>query len=235
MAAQRDDGEGDPTKRQSHIAFNTGSFLSNDALIHRWTNDRLDATLEKEHTDLNRSGTTVGIQGNMAIIQNMMGIIAMKVGKGLGFAMQNANKAGPAQLGNSGASDETKPYTQDQVATLLGFHGAMNVSYLPKVWRLFKTSKAPNYDHLCRAFKSKMLRWADSQQCWIEEGTYFDNKTLDEWISLKFNLREEAMHGTLLSLQSFWHHSQLSSPSSLCILPHIVPRVAYEPSSSHVT
>jgi len=107
----------------------------------------------------------------------------------------------------------------------------MNVSYLTKVWCLFKTSKAPNYDHLRRAFKSEMLCWADWQQCWIEEGTYFDNKTLNEWISLK----EEALHGTVLSLQSFWHHSQLSSPSSLCILPRIVPRVAYEPRSSHVT
>jgi hypothetical protein len=48
-------------------------------------------------------------------------------------------------------------------------------------------------------------------------------------------LREEALHGTVLSLQSFWHHSQLSSPSSLCILPCIVPQVAYEPRSSHVT
>jgi hypothetical protein len=38
----------------------------------------------------------------------------------------------------------------------------------------------------------------------------------------------EALHGTVLSLQSFWHHSQLSSFSSLCILPFIVivPRAA---------
>ena len=123
----------------------------------------------------------------MAIIQNMSGIIATEVGKGLGFSMQNATKASTAQLGNSGANNETKPYTQDQVATLLGFHGAMNVSYLTKVWQLFKTSKAPNYDHLRRAIKSEMLRWADSQRCWIKEGVYFDNKTLDKWISLKFN------------------------------------------------
>jgi hypothetical protein len=32
-----------------------------------------------------------------------------------------------------------------------------------------------------------MLRWADKQRCWIEEGVYFDNKSLDEWIALKFN------------------------------------------------
>ena len=63
----------------------------------------------------------------------------------------------------------------------------MNVSYLTKVWHLFKTSTALNYDHLCRANKSEMLCWADWQRCWIEEGIYFDNKTLDKWISLKFN------------------------------------------------
>ncbi len=63
----------------------------------------------------------------------------------------------------------------------------MNVSYLTKVWQLFKTSKAPSYDHLCRAIKREMLRWADLRRCWIEEGVYFNNKTLDEWISLKFN------------------------------------------------
>ena len=120
----------------------------------------------------------------MAIVQNILGIIVTEVGKGLGFAMQNCNKAGPTQLGSSGASNDTKPYTQDQVATLLGFHEAMSFSFLTKVWRLFKTSKAPNYDYLRRAIKSEMLRWADWQQCWIEEGVYFDNKTLDEWISL---------------------------------------------------
>ncbi len=45
----------------------------------------------------------------------------------------------------------------------------------------------PNYDHLRRPIKAEMLRWEDRQQCWIEEGIYFDNKSLDEWIALKFN------------------------------------------------
>ena len=94
VAAQRDDGGGDTTKRQLHIAFHTGSLLSNDSLIHWLTNNRLDTTLGGS-TKLNRLGTTVGIQGNMAIVQNMLGIIATEVGKGLGFAMQNANKRAP--------------------------------------------------------------------------------------------------------------------------------------------
>ena len=67
---------------------------------------------------------------------------------------------GPAQVGSIGASEDAKPYTQDQVATVVGFHGAVNVSFLTKVWNLFKTAKVLNYDHLW-AIKSKMLCWAD--------------------------------------------------------------------------
>ena len=186
VASQRDDGGGDPAKRKPFLALRTDPLLSNDPLILRWTNDRLDASLGRR-PDLTSTSTMVGIQGNMDVVQNMSGIIASEVGKGLGVAMQNATRAGPAHLTGNESSDDAKPYTQDQVATLLGFHGAMNVSYLTKIWRLFKSAKVPNYDYLRRTIKGEMIRWADGHRCWIEEGVYFDNKTLDEWIALKFN------------------------------------------------
>jgi hypothetical protein len=56
-----------------------------------------------------------------------------------------------------------------------------------KAWRLFKVSKMPNYDHLCCALKAEVIKWSDREQCWIKEGVYFDNKTIEEWIALKFN------------------------------------------------
>ena len=99
----------------------------------------------------------------MAVVQKMPGIIATEVGRGLGVAMQNAAISGKQQAGGTIVSEEPKPCNQDQVATLLGFHGAKNVKYLMKMWRLFKTTKTPNYDHLRRALKGEMLRWADKQ------------------------------------------------------------------------
>ena len=56
----------------------------------------------------------------------------------------------------------------------------MNVSYLTKIWHLFKSAKVPNYGYLRCTIKGEMIRWADGHRCWIEEGVYFDNKTLDE-------------------------------------------------------
>jgi hypothetical protein len=184
VAAQKDGGGGDTAKSKSLVAFRTDALLSNDDLIHRWIADKLDSTLGRR-PDL--TSTTFETQGNMAVVQNMSGIIATEVGRGLGVAMQNAAISGKQQAGGTTGSEDAKPYNQDQVATLLGFHGAKNVKYLMKMWRLFKTTKTPNYDHLRRALKGEMLRWADKQRCWIEEGVYFDNKSLDEWIALKFN------------------------------------------------
>jgi len=186
VASQRDDGGGDLVKRKPFLALHADPLLSNDPLILRWTNVRLDASLGRR-PDFMSSSTMVGSQGNMDVVQNMSGIIAYEVGKGLGVPMQNATKASPAHLPGNGASDDAKPYTQDQIATLLGFHGAMNVSYLTKIWRLFKSAKVPNYDYLRRTIKGEMVRWADGHRCWIEEGVYFDNKMLDEWVALKFN------------------------------------------------
>ncbi len=157
VAAQRDNGNGDPTRRKLFNAFQTDALLSNNALIHRWINNQLDAMLGRR-PDLTSASTTVGIQGNMVVDQNMSGIIATEVGRGLGAAMQNATRAGPAQAGGTGTPEDAKPYTQDHVTTLLGFHGAMNVKYLMNVWRLFKSAKVPNYDHLCQAIKGEMLK-----------------------------------------------------------------------------
>jgi hypothetical protein len=182
VAAQKDGGGGDTAKSKPYVAFRTDALFSNDDLIHRWITDKLDSTLGRRPEPIS---TTVGIQGNMAVVQNMFGIIATEVGRGLGVAMQNATiSSDKKQAGGTTGSEEAKPYNQDQVATLLGFHGAKNVKYLMKMWCLFKTTKMPNYAHLRWALKGEMLRWADKQRCWIEEGVYFDNKSLDEWIAL---------------------------------------------------
>jgi len=139
VAAQKDGAT--PTSK-SWLAFTSNALLSNEDLIHRWINDCMDATLGRR-PDASAGGGVFGMYGtNMASVQNLSGVIATKVGRGLGVAMQQANKAaGSTTSGSTGASEEAKPYTQDQLATLLGFHGAMNVQHLKKVWHLFKASK----------------------------------------------------------------------------------------------
>jgi hypothetical protein len=124
----------------------------------------------------------------MQAITNMSGIIAAEVGKGVGRAMQNVARSSPTQASSSGSGDDPKPYTQDHIATLLGFHRARTVRWLQPIWRVVKITKVVNYDYICRMIKIEMLQWADKHRCWIDEGVYFfDNKTIDDWIALKFN------------------------------------------------
>ncbi len=91
-AAQKDSGGGDPAKSKSFIAICTDALLSNDELIHQWMTERLNATLDRLPES---ARAMVGIQGNMAVVQNMSGTIATEVGRGLGVAKQNVVKAGP--------------------------------------------------------------------------------------------------------------------------------------------
>ena len=51
---------------------------------------------------------------------------------------------------------------------------------------MIKLTKVVNYDYIRQMIKQDMLKWADSHRCWIDEGVYFDNKTIDDWIALKF-------------------------------------------------
>ena len=138
VAAQKDGGGGNTAKSKSYVAFRTDALLSNGDLIHHWIADKLDSTLGRRPEP---TSTTVGIQGNMAVVQNMSGIITTEVGHGLGVAMQNEAISGKQKAGGAIGSEEAKPYNQDQVATLLGFHGGKNVKYLMKMWHLFKTTK----------------------------------------------------------------------------------------------
>jgi hypothetical protein len=126
VVAQKNGVGGDISKSKSHLVH-TDALLSNNDLIHRWITEKLNATLGRRP---GTGSTTVGIQGNMAVVQNMSGIIATEEGRGLGVAMQNAAKSGPTHAGGTNSSEEAKPYTQDQAATLLGFYGTMNVKYL---------------------------------------------------------------------------------------------------------
>ena len=112
VASQKDGGRGDPTKSKSHVAFRTDTLLSNDNLIHRWIADTLDSTLGRRPEP---TSTTVGIQGNMAVVQNMSGIIATKVGHDLGVAMQNAAISGKQQAGSTIGSEEARLVAFKQV------------------------------------------------------------------------------------------------------------------------
>ncbi len=125
VVAQKDGGNGDPAKMKSHIALLSAPLLSNNELLHQWMEEHLDAMIG-QRPDTAAHDNKVGIQGSMSVVQNMSGIIATEVGKGLGAAMQQVAKSNATQQ-NTGSSDDAKAYTTDQLATLLDFHRAMHI------------------------------------------------------------------------------------------------------------
>ena len=92
IASQKDRGGGNPTKSKSYIALTTEALLTNDDLIEHWISDRIDSTLGP-CPDVSLQ-TTVRMQGNMAVVQNMSGIIASKISRELGAAMDRNRSRG---------------------------------------------------------------------------------------------------------------------------------------------
>jgi hypothetical protein len=114
----------------------------------------------------------------MAIVNSMSENIATEVGQDMVLTMQQVLQGGHAQVGCMGARDDVMPHTTKQHVMLLEFHGAMNVSYLKQVWRLFKAPKTSNYNLLHRTIRGLMIQWADNYHFWIKEGVYFNKKTI---------------------------------------------------------
>ena len=110
--------------------------------------------------------------------------------------MQTVARGSPTQASNAGSSDNAKPYTQDHMVTLLGFHGVSSVRWIMDIWRLAKATKVVNYDYIRRMIKKNMMTWADKNRCYIDEHVYFDNKTIDDIIGL-------ALRGLARSLRDF--------------------------------
>jgi hypothetical protein len=66
---------------------------------------------------------TVGIQGNMSVVQNMSGIIATEVGCRLGVAMQNAANSGPPHAGGTNSSEDANLTPKTKSPPYWGFMG----------------------------------------------------------------------------------------------------------------
>ncbi len=54
----------------------------------------------------------------------------------------------PSQLGGEYNAD-TKGYTKDDIAALMGFAGVYNGHNLPGIWELFNATKRKNIDAYC--------------------------------------------------------------------------------------
>ena len=100
------------------------------------------------------------------------------------FGPIGPHTGGGQQINNT--SDSTpKAYSPDAIAAIKGFSGTSNIGDIQPIWTTFQSTK--NTDVQRRHLHSGMEQWARAQGVEIDRGVFFEQKTIDDIVGLRFN------------------------------------------------
>ncbi len=112
-------------------------------------------------------------------------MMATKVGKGvaLGLWALGQLQRDPSQLGG-GYNANTKGYTKDDIAALMGFARVYNGHNLLNIWELFNATKGKNINvYRCHLF-AQMKQWTYGCRIQINMSIYLKQETIKAIIEL---------------------------------------------------
>jgi hypothetical protein len=117
--------------------------------------------------------------------------IAAEVGWGIALGFQSITNAGLMAQGaglkglGALADDKAKIYSPDSIAALKGFSNSRNIKDVQPIWATFQTTK--NTDVHRRHLLFGMEKWARAHGVEIDRGIYFEQKSVEDIVNLRFN------------------------------------------------
>ena len=90
-----------------------------------------------------------------------------------------------SRAGLTSAGETTKVYSPDSIAAIKGFSGTGDINELQSIWATFQTTK--NLDVQRRHLSYGMEQWARSNGVEIDRGIYFEQKTVEDIVNMRFN------------------------------------------------
>ncbi len=109
------------------------------------------------------------------------------MGRGVALGLQALGPLKPL-AGNQGGGSESDPkplYTEEDIATLMGFSHVKRGGDLQDIWTYFQTSKGKNLDVCRRQLMARMSRWAHDRRIPIDTSVYLEGTTIKAIIELK--------------------------------------------------
>ena len=76
-------------------------------------------------------------------------------------------------------------YSEYEVAALQGFCGVSEPRHVPKIWLTFQSARKA--EEVRANLREGMQSFAQTNNCEIDGGVFFEKKTLDNLVELKFN------------------------------------------------
>ena len=188
----------------SILALRVAPVAQLDDSFHKWFDYRLDMIMGQRHvnttgfpavgesggappTMTNATPPQVGLQQNGLNGDDL----ATQVGRGIALGLQAVTNAGLAAQGvgvgsiGSPAGETTKLYSPDAIAAIKGFSCTRDIRTVPGIWATFQTTK--NVDVQRRHLHFGMEQWARTQGVEIDRGVFFEQKTIEDIVNLRFN------------------------------------------------
>ncbi len=181
MAAQPD------SKGDSLVAFAVDAVTEGgDKYLGRWIEQRLDSTM-RPRPFAPQGGKAPGVAGpnNLHQVSVMM---ATEVGKGVALGLRALE---PLCLDTSAqggtANTETKGYTKEDIASLMGFSGVDSGRNLQAIWDIFSASSRKNIDAYWRHISAQMKQWSFDRHIRIDTSIYLEQEMIKAIVELPIN------------------------------------------------
>ena len=188
-----------PDIKNSKMVVPVMAVTDADDELHEWIDLRLDTTMGRRHflSASDPSGPTNAGDGSSPdrlLPVPAVGVgddLATQVGRGIAMGFQTFTNAGllaqgaGTRAGIQGVGESTKMYSPDSIAAIKGFSGTADINGLQPIWATFQTTK--NLDVQRRHLAYGMEQWARTHGVELDRGIYFEQKTIEDIVNLRFN------------------------------------------------
>ena len=180
--------------KRSLLGVSVHAVTDDDDELHEWIETRLDMTMGQRHFKALPAAT---MDNNLPAerVQPSATLggddLATQVGRGIAMGFQTFNNANllssgaGIRAGLSSAVDVAKTYSPDSIAAIKGFSGTDDITALQPIWATFQTTK--NLDVQRRHIEHGMEQWARKHGVELDRGIYFEQKTIEDIVNLRFN------------------------------------------------
>jgi hypothetical protein len=159
-------------------------MLSLDPTFTEWMQARLNGTLGAPRPTAQPPAQHHTEQANRLALDS----ISLRTAETLRAVVDALNRtttaAGAGALSSS-AEGKKHIYTGYEIAALQGFCGVTEAKGIPRIWLTFQTARKA--DEVRANLKEGMQAFAKEHNCELDGGVFFEKKTLDDIVDLKFN------------------------------------------------
>ena len=160
------------------LALSMAPVVTTAAVFEEWCFNHINSYLgEKVSNQANQMNQPV--QQGSNVMEEVVRMILRN------FEESAKKTEGTAISGEKNDDEKVKPYTQYEIAKLIGYCSETDPAQLPEFWKLVKTTKETD-DHRMNLHR-KMFEWSKSNGIDIDRSIFFAKEMIEDIVKMRFN------------------------------------------------